>query len=368
MPIRSPLWFAAALALIALILPYRAHALTVFGLVDTGELFASVDGGVTWQACAALPVRDAVALLAGTSPQELFLAAASGSLHRSTDAGVSWTAIAAVPASDVIALVPLAGKLLMVCQRGDIFASSNGGATFALIGTISSSDLVAATVLGGSIFALSASGIVHRSDDAGSAWDEVGAITVSNAVAIAAEVHRLYALTSTGDIARSDDLGATWAFTSTVSQSGMTSLFAAPDALLATTAAGEIAASADGATWAWRGTIDQLHVRALASDQPHPTSVGGSDIARVAFLGPRPNPVRGSEARLAFELDRESIVTVSVFDLAGRQLARPIRGERMGPGRIERAWDASGIRAGLCFVSACMGNRCEVRRMVVLGP
>ena len=186
MPTRSPLWFAAALALIALIVPYRAHGLTVFGLVDTGELFASVDRGVTWQARAALPVRDAVALLAGTSPQELFLAAASGSLHRSTDAGVSWTAISAVPASDVIALVPIAGKLLLMCQRGDIFASSNGGVTFVLIGTISSSDLVAATALGGSIFALSASGVVHRSDDAGSAWNEVGAITVSNAVAIAA--------------------------------------------------------------------------------------------------------------------------------------------------------------------------------------
>lgn len=368
MPIRSFLRFAGVLVFGAVLVPGPARAFNLFGLVDTGELFASADGGVTWQARSALPVRDAAGLVAGASASELYLVATSGSVYRSMDAGVNWTAIAAVPASDVVALVPLPGRFLLVCRRGDVFASLDGGATFTPLAAIVASDLVAAAPLGGSVFALSASGIVHRSDDQGATWDEVGAITVSNAVALAAHLGRLLALTSTGDIARSDDFGATWAFVGTLSQSGMTALFSAPDALLATTSAGEVAASGNGAAWTWRGTINQLHVRALASDQPHPTSVGMGEAQGIAFLGPRPNPVRGEVAMLAFELEREALVTVSVHDLAGRELARPIRQERMGPGRVERRWSIRGLPTGLHLVLARMGDRSEVRRVVVLGP
>jgi photosystem II stability/assembly factor-like uncharacterized protein len=68
------------------------HATTThFGLVDTGELFASTDAGANWTLRSTLRVRDAVALSAGASSTELFLASETGSIYRSDDAGMSWT-------------------------------------------------------------------------------------------------------------------------------------------------------------------------------------------------------------------------------------------------------------------------------------
>ena len=92
--LRSP-GLAIALALLA-ITPGTGEAITLFGLVDTGELYSSGDGGVNWSVVSTLPVSDAVALAAGASTTELFLASRTGSFYRSVDAGASWAAISAI--------------------------------------------------------------------------------------------------------------------------------------------------------------------------------------------------------------------------------------------------------------------------------
>ena len=68
----------AALALMAAIAAEPAASATLLGLVDTGELYSSVNGGVTWTPLATLPVRDAVALAARLTSTDLFMASASG--------------------------------------------------------------------------------------------------------------------------------------------------------------------------------------------------------------------------------------------------------------------------------------------------
>jgi hypothetical protein len=352
---RRALVFLAAMALLSL--PRPVSALTHFGLVDTGELFVSQDGGASWAILATLPVRDATALIAGASASELFLAARSGSFYKSSDAGMSWSAISAVPASDLVALVPYPGRLLLFSRSGSVFGSLDGGASFSATGTLIESDLAGAARLGASVFAVSRNGSVFGSSDAGATWSAVGTLPVSNAVAMAAFLDRLYVLTETGDLARSADLGASWSFVSTLSQSGMTSLLASSGELLAASAAGEVAASANGLTWTWRGAINQLTVTALASDQPNPTAVGLPEPGTLATFALASNPARG-EATLVFDLDRESVVTVEVHDVSGRQVALPLAGERVPAGRVIRAWWPQGLASGLYFVRARVaGNR-----------
>ena len=75
---------------------HAASGATLFGLVDTGELFASDDGGVTWTVRSTLAVSDAIAIAAGESSDELFMATRSGLVYRSGDGGLNWTAIGAV--------------------------------------------------------------------------------------------------------------------------------------------------------------------------------------------------------------------------------------------------------------------------------
>ena len=81
--------------------PAGARATTLFGLLDTGELYSSTNGGATWTPKAALPVNDAVGLYASSSTLKLFLATRSGTIYRSLDGGTTWSAVGAVAASDV---------------------------------------------------------------------------------------------------------------------------------------------------------------------------------------------------------------------------------------------------------------------------
>src|SRR5262245_32112742 len=95
-------WLRRTLIVAALTVPARpAPAATLFGLIDTGELFSSVDNGITWSPLSALPVRDAVALAARLSSSDLFLVSRSGSVYRSQDAGANWAAVGAIAAGDL---------------------------------------------------------------------------------------------------------------------------------------------------------------------------------------------------------------------------------------------------------------------------
>ena len=345
--------------------PAPASVLSHFGLVNTGELFESADGGASWTIRSTLPVRDATALIAGATSSELFLASRSGSFYKSSDAGMSWSAISAVTASDIAALVPYPGRLLLLTRSGSVYASLDGGNSFSAVGTLTTFDLAGAARHGASVFAVSRTGSVYRSEDAGATWSAVGTMPVSNAVGMAAFVNRLYVLTATGDVARSDDLGASWSFVSTLSQSGMTALHGGFSGLLAATGAGEVAASADGDSWTWRGTINQLTVMALASDQPNPTAVGLPEAEAYASFALGSNPARGA-ATLVFTLEREVLVSVTLHDLAGREVARPIAGERFSAGRAERSWRPTGLASGLYFLRARMGDRLQTQRVVWL--
>ncbi len=89
--------------------------------------------------------------------------------------------------------------------------------------------------------------------------------------------------------------------------------------------------------------------------------------ARVLRLrAPWPNPAT-SLVRLGLELPTESMVTVSVFDLAGREVARPIAAERFSAGAVSREWHPAGLAPGVYTVRAAVGGAKLTRRLVWLG-
>jgi hypothetical protein len=195
----------------------------------------------------------------------------------------------------------------------------------------------------------------------------VGTIPTSSAVEIASFTGLLYVLTAEGDVARSNDSGASWSFVSALSQVGMTALLATPGELLATTEGGEVAASPDGGGWMWRGVIGQLTVRGLADDTPTTTGVVPETPAPVlAFLGPWPNPAR-AETALAFDLEREAVVTVTLYDVTGRAVARPLAAERLPAGQVTRTWRPAGLASGSYVLRARIGERTASRALVWLG-
>ncbi len=348
------------------VLANPARAATLFGLIDTGELFSSVDNGVNWTPVSTLPVRDATALAARLTTSDLFLASRSGSIYRSTDAGLNWTGVGTISASDVEDLVIRPdGTILVLTAAGSLYLSIDQGATYNGLAALTASNFVSLTATAPAVryYALTRTGEVYESVDAGANWVPNGVMTVSNAQRIRAVQSTLYVLTETGDVFRSTDAGANWTAIGTLSQVGMRGLVRNGGNLAAATKEGHVASSADGVSWSWQGSINQLELTALASNEPATTGVEPPFAATLFVGAPFPNPSAGGLS-FVLRLEREAEVEVALYDLSGRVVAR--RARQIYPaGTTVIDWDPHGLKAGLYFLGTSSSGSSAFRRWVV---
>ena len=329
-------------------LPSAAPAATLYGLIDTGELFSSADGGVSWSPVSTLPVRDAVALAARLSASDLFLASRSGSIYRSMDAGANWAGVGAITASDLedLAIRP-DGVLLALTATGSLYASADLGASFTPQAALTGSNFVSLTYTTPAVkyYALTRTGEVYESLDGGASWIAKSAFIASNAVRLRAVQSSLYALAETGDVWKSDDGAASWTAVGTLSQVGMRGLARNGAALAAASREGHVATSADGAAWTWQGTMNQLTLTALASNEPATTDVGREPEAAISMGAPFPNPSAGALS-LSIRLSRGTEISLALHDVSGRLVTRRTQGA-LTAGPHVLAWNPGGLRSGL---------------------
>ena len=95
------------------------------------------------------------------------------------------------------------------------------------------------------------------------------------------------------------------------------------------------------------------------------TAVPAMPAAGLAFVSAEPNPAR-SDVSLVLALDHAVPVRVSVYDLAGHEVARPVANEWL-TGRVTRIWRPQGLPSGLYWVRARLGDREVVRKVAWLG-
>jgi len=332
-----------------------SQAVSIFALVDTGELYVSSDQGASWSVLSTLPVSDAAGLLAGTTSQRLFLASASGGVYRSLDGGMTWTAVGAIPAS---AVVDLAGRtdggLLALTRSGTVYLSADQGVTFAALGALTASNCVSLTLgPSGDPYALTGTGEIAESTDDGATWTVVGTIPVSDAVSLRRMGSGLFALTDTGLTFESTDLGASWTPVGTASQVGMRGLTPVANQLLAVTREGLTARSADGSSWTWVGSVNQLEVVALANDVPQVTGVPSEPgtTTRLLLSPPRPNPLfAGRVMSVSLSLPADDRVALQLFDARGRRVALREAEPLAAGDDVEIRWDPGIGTSGVYFL------------------
>lgn len=113
-----------------------------------------------------------------------------------------------------------------------------------------------------------------------------------------------------------------------------------------------------------------LVVRLLARPKQGNVDVpGAGGPTALRFHAPRPNPL-SRETRFAFDLPQAAPVTLEVFDVHGRRVARVVAGG-LPAGRHEARWDAADERggrlaAGLYFARFVTPGLVESRRLVLL--
>jgi hypothetical protein len=360
-------FLAAALCILS---GERAYGATLFGLVDTGELFASSDAGVTWSIRSSLPVRDAVAIAAGASASEVFLGGSHGVIYRSSDAGMSWNAVGAVAAGDVVDLIVAPDlSIVVLTASGALYRSIDHGATFLGAGTLTAAGFTSLAIgnYGEKLDALTRSGETWESVDGGDSWTAKGALPVSDAIRLRGVGGALVLLTSTGDVYSSTDGGTTWLAVGTLSQVGMTSLVNDGETLIAAAGTGEIATSIDGAAWAWRGAIEQMTVRSLGIDTPaagsvEETGAGGG----LSASAPWPNPVaRGGAVFIDLRLPKASTIEAALIDPGGRVSSRRAI-ETIPAGDHRLRWDLGDHPAGVYWIRLRGGDGMRGERKVVV--
>lgn len=345
------------IGVVVLAIAAPTSAARLFGLVDTGELFVSDDGGVNWSVQSTLAISDATAIAAGESSDELFLATKSGLIYRSTDAGVNWTAVGTVSASDVVDMaIRTNGDIFLFAETGTVWRSTDDGATFLALAALTASNYVSLTgrAGGGDLYALTETGEVARSADFGVTWNVVGAVTTPDAVEIRSVGHKLYVLTGTGNIAESIDEGATWIMIGTISQVNMAALTMNGAEFVAATREGLVATSGDAMNWNFTGSINQLNVVAIGNDSPTVTGIAphAPPISpfRVRSVWPNPAGTTGANVVVQFDLVVSDQVGLRVYNVAGTliSVAAPRPFAAGGPYTME--WEVDGLPSGVYFL------------------
>jgi hypothetical protein len=95
------------------------------------------------------------------------------------------------------------------------------------------------------------------------------------------------------------------------------------------------------------------------------TDVPVTPASGLVFVGPRPNPA-GKQVDLVLVLDHSVPVRVTVYDIAGHEVARPVADEWL-VGRVTRTWQPGGLPSGVYYISAKLGSHEQVRKLVWLG-
>ncbi len=345
----------------------------LYAVTERGLVYRSDDDGLFWFSEGVVPAMQIVAMSPGATPGTLFILAERGDFYSSTDGGASWGLIGNVGASDCVDLVlGRNGVLVTLTKSGDIIRSMNNGSTWTVSSNIGSFNGIALSVGGesggvDSLYAATSSGDLFRSSD-GVAWSVAGNTGFTPLADLLWVDGILMALTDAGEVLRSTDSGANWNLTGVISQVGMRAITHVPNTgFLAITREGEVTESADGSSWIWTGSVNQVFIADLTPGIPEDDSgVGGQESSsRGLSFRAFPNPFADNLTLFFSENYANREVDVEVYDITGRRVAKLTRAGNVGPD-TDLTWKSKATAPGVYFIQVRSGNQREIKNIVLL--
>ena len=373
------------------------------GVVVGDTAVKTTDGGKTWQ-----PLANAYGF---NGERYLFtsihcfdanrwVAVTYGTSFYTVDAGLTWKwdsvrvplvnfrGIAAIPGGPCIAV----GMYSAIAQSFDqgvqwstvSYVFDPYGPNYFCVAPVTPTSWV---VGGGNTLRTVNPGVIIRSVNSGATWDTVRfAARVITAVSFPTSSIGYAA----GDsIYRTSDGGATWSGMSPIPASVQGMSFKDPDVGTIVCSVGKVFRTRDGAkTWIQQQSNTNLDLRAVSFiDTSRGWAVGYRGITIRTTNGgwgplvsapevPReipqetylhqnyPNPFNPGTT-IAYELAQTSHVTLTVYDLLGREVSVLVN-EEMSSGRHESRFDASALSSGVYFYQLRAGRSIALKTMVML--
>ncbi len=341
--------------------------------------FRLPDDGRTW-----LP-------LTPTPPIRAFLRHTDGRLYAASDAGplrwdggsASWDTLRAnLPERPVTALAGAPdGALFAAVDARGVFRLGPNAETWTALGLTGEAVTMLAAGDAGRVLAASATALYRSTDGGehwrGTAWPETRPLRAL----FATPAGEVFAATEAAGLWRSTDFGRTWQASPFPDAAEAVALTGTPRGdVFAGTSHGVFRSGDGGMTWQPAG-LDTLAARDLTLDlegrlvvlgagpslfrTAGPVSPPGAPSGEGVALEPAyPNPAFGATT-VAFTLSERAAVTLDVYDVLGRRVARLAAGT-YAPGLHRLTWDASKLAAGLYVYRLEALGRVETRRMVLL--
>jgi len=328
-----------------------------------GYIERSVDGGNSWSQIAVSPIGVTTLLSIGNN---LFALGGSDSISRTSDNGATWTSAS----STLIGVTSLAsqGTSLYAGTSLGVFRSTDNGGTWIAINSGIVSDptygLYASTIYASANVLLAGTfkGL-HRSTDDGANWTRIDstimplAYGASGSTIVIGDRIGVFSVsyggvTYAGGVHVSTDGGATWRINNT----GL------PNDELKITSfviqGGAMYAGTDGASMWTRSLAELTNVKATAH---------GSSVPSEFFLSQNyPNPFNPTTT-IEFTLPADGNVTLTIYDVLGREVAVLLNNEQRRAGELQQAvFDASRLSSGVYFSRLEFGGKQLLKKMLLL--
>lgn len=230
------------------------HPRTLYAGVRYEGIYRTLDGGGHWtNMFETIGYLESLAI-DPVSPSTLYASGVDGSvLLRSTDGGLVWQRIAEDLWADAIAIDPLAPACIYAAGHNGFYKSTNGGVSWASIGPANVDRSVRALgvspSLPGTVYAAAWDGF-HKSIDGGANWERLGLSFPTGPVYIDSSVPPRVYLGCLGGVSYSSDGGLSWRFSNMADNlSGCAVLVGDPDeasTLYASAPLGRFFKSTDG--------------------------------------------------------------------------------------------------------------------------
>jgi hypothetical protein len=285
--------------------------------------------------------------LAG-SGRYLFAGTYDGGVYLSADSGSSWKAVNAGLQSEMVRVLSICDTTLFIGTEYGAYRSTDYGTSWQQItgGPIYAVDIMGPyAIIGADLFAGSTYGEVFHSTDNGISWNQVG-VTGTGVAALVVSGVNLIVGTYSGGVLLSSNGGTSWNQVNTgLTNSSVRCLALAGPNLFAGTGGGGV----------WRRTLlNVLSVNPETKDGP---------VVFTLYQN-YPNPFNPSTT-IKYELPKASLVTLTVFDILGREVSVLVN-ERRDAGVYEVKFDGQNLASGVYSYRLQAGDYVATKRLLLL--
>lgn len=302
----------------------------------SGDFVFSSDEGKTWRQMAATRiVAGAITNIAGKGGS--VVATSKMNMYHSSDTGKTWQQIQAISGTTTLGVTRSA--MLAGTTNGEVFRSLDSGKTW--IKTLSVADTIRSFAICKIFLVALTDNGVYRSTDEGKTWEAIENDLPSGKI-LSSAMYRdvIFVSKEKKDLFLSLDQGKTWERERTSDSDEYTNYFA-------------LVPTDDFIVMSFRESVAYFKFNIELPQRP--------DDNMLVNVGPNP---ASDHVVISCFIDETSDVTLTVYDMLGKQVAKPIEG-RYGPGKRLFDWNSSNAAAGIYMYRLQVGTNYQTGKIII---